>query len=217
VAGQQVFAAGSTPLDGHGPGRVGAHVGAALLLGHGHAQGDGRLLGSGDGARVVGRGAQARLPLGGEFRLVAQDRHRGQGHGERAADTAFGLHQHEHQGAARDMGAGPGFVPGQGVQFVRHAEGHELVPGRVELDLVDPVAEAVVALEHGQVSVGQVAQLHDPGAAGLGAERLEPGFGPIGALAPGRFPQANVGLEEVDVDQRRRLVLDFMGALDRGG
>jgi hypothetical protein len=118
---------------------------------------------------------------------------RGQGHGERAADTAFGLHQHEHQGAARDMGAGPGFVPGQGVQFVRHAEGHELVPGRVELDLVDPVAEAVVALEHGQVSVGQV------------------------ALAPGRFPQANVGLEEVDVDQRRRLVLDFMGALDRGG
>ena len=53
----------------------------------------------------------------------------------------------------RDVGAGLGLAPGQRVQPVRRSRPHQLVPGRMELDLVDAVPVAVVGAQHGRVLV----------------------------------------------------------------
>ena len=66
---------------------------------------------------------------------------------------ALGLaHQHEQRGA-RDVRARARLAPGQGVQPVRDGDVQQLVPGGVELDLVDAVAVAVVRAQHRRVLV----------------------------------------------------------------
>ena len=70
VAGELVLGAGAAAVDRPGDGGVGAHVGAALLLGHPHAAQRARLLGGRRVARVVFGGEEARLPLGGQLGLV---------------------------------------------------------------------------------------------------------------------------------------------------
>ena len=117
-------------------GEVGAHVGAALALGHRHTGDRGR--------RRVGRG-EARLPLGRQLRrAVAQGRDHGVGHRDRARDAEVGgAEEHERRGAD-GVGAGAFVGPRQRVQAAPDAVVQQPVPGGVELDLVDPVAVAVV-------------------------------------------------------------------------
>src|SRR5260221_606463 len=55
---------------------------------------------------------------------------------------------------ARRMGARARLAPGEGMQTIRHAGGHELVPCRMVLDGVDAVSVAIVRLEHGREGVG---------------------------------------------------------------
>ena len=95
-------APGPPPLSGVADGGVGAHVGAALLLGHRHpAEGAALALGR-QRALVVVEREEALLPLGGELGLLAQRRDRRVGHRDRAADAALGLHQqHEHRRRGR--------------------------------------------------------------------------------------------------------------------
>ena len=95
----------------------------------------------------------------------------------------------------------------------RHAQ--QLVPGGVELDLVDAVAVAVVGAELRRVLVGEGAEALGALAAGQRADRGDPLLGPVGALAAHRLDQRPVGLEEVVVDQRRRLVGDLVVAGSR--
>ncbi len=99
-------APGPPPFERRRHRRVGAHVGAALLLGHRHpAEGAALALGR-QRALVVVEREEALLPLGGELGLPAQRRDRRVGHRDRAADAALGLHQqHEHRRAG-DVGAG---------------------------------------------------------------------------------------------------------------
>ncbi len=54
------------------------------------------------------------------------------------------LRHQEEERRARDLRARPRLTPRASVQTVADAHPHELVPGWVELDLVDAIAEAVV-------------------------------------------------------------------------
>jgi hypothetical protein len=62
------------------------------------------------------------------------------------------------------------------MRAVADRQRHQLVPRRVELDLVDAVAEAVVAPELGKVAIGVARQLGDArarnGFAGLGQKSV---------------------------------------------
>ena len=82
----------------------------------------------------------------------------------------------------------------------------QLVPGGVELDLVDAVAVAVVGLQLRRVLVRLEAELDGAGAAAELAHGGDPVLGPVGALAIDGLLQHRFGLEQVVVDQRRGLV-----------
>ena len=94
-----------------GAGGVGADVGAALLLGHRHA---------GQRARVVVLEHQARLPLLGEVRVLAQRGDHRVGHRHRAHHAAVDLVPDVHQRGAHGVRAGLGVAPGQGVDAALH-------------------------------------------------------------------------------------------------
>jgi hypothetical protein len=99
------------------------------------------------------------------------------------------------------------------VQPLADPDPHQLVPGGVELDLVDAAAEAVVGAE-GRLSLVRL----EPPADHLGGAADGPEFpaallSPAGPLAAQRLAQWAVGLEGVEILQRRRLVEDLMGLL----
>jgi hypothetical protein len=89
---------------------------------------------------------------------------------------------------------------------------HQLVPRRVELDLVDSFAEAVVSAQPRRVRVGLEAPVDGLLRAGERAEVADQVVGPACALALEGFAQRCVRFEEVVVDERRRLVQDFADA-----
>ena len=89
---------------------------------------------------------------------------------------------------------------------------HELVPGRVELDLVDPLARGGMGAQHRGVGVGQLA-----GLLGLGAARELAEDGDVlvcrGAGPPSQaLLEGGVGGKEAVADQRGDLVGDGVGA-----
>ena len=91
---------------------------------------------------------------------------------------------------------GRGSRQGSACSAVRDGDVHQLVPGGVELDLVDPVAVAVVGAQDGRVLVRLPAPLERLAARDL-AERAGAVVGPAGALALERLDQRPVLLEEV--------------------
>ena len=121
---------------------VRAHVRAALTLGHRHPA-----------ERVAAR--QPRDPLLGELGLGAQRRHGGERHRERAADAGFDLAEQHEQRRPRDVRARPLVHPRQRLQARPEPEAQQRVPGRMELDLVDPLAVAVVRPQDRRVLVRQ--------------------------------------------------------------
>ena len=98
--------------DRKGTGRVGTHVSAALLLGHGHADGNAGLLLHRHVARVVFAGEDLRQPAFGKVRLQTQRRHAGVGHGQGQLLPASALVVEVHQRRTRHLRAGLGI--GQG-------------------------------------------------------------------------------------------------------
>ena len=155
-----------------------AQVRSGLLLGQGHADGAAGLALHGAGRRVVAGREDEGFPDGGELGLQAQRRNRRIGHAERTADAVLALVPEIGEHAARDMRAGLPGGPRQRMRAVADRQRHQLVPRRMELDLVDAVAEAVVAPELGQVAIGVARQLGDPRArhrlAGLGQKPVRP-------------------------------------------
>ncbi len=89
MAYQFVGLARAADADRVGAGGVGAHIGAALFLGHGHADGGAGLLRNRQVARVVLAGQDLRQPDLGEVRLQTQRRHTGIAHGHWAAGTGL--------------------------------------------------------------------------------------------------------------------------------
>ncbi len=217
VAGDLVFAARTAGADRHGPGGVGAHVRAPLLLGHRHAAEGAGLLRGRHRARIVDGRGDARLPLRRDLRLEAQGRHRRVGHRERAPHPGLHLREQQEERRPRHVGAGPRLAPGEGVEPVLDPERHQRVPGGVEFHLVDPVAVAVVRPQDRRMLV----RLESPGDRLPPAhdlpERPRPALGPLRSLAPQRLGQDRVGGEEVDVLEGRRLVEDGVGGVSGHG
>ena len=98
------------------------------------------------------------------------------------------------------------------MQLLLDREAEKLVPGGVELDLVDPVAEAVVGAQLRRVLVRRRPKGEDPLRSGQRPDGRDPLLCPVGPLAPHRLPQRLVSLEDVVVDQRRWLVEDLVGS-----
>jgi hypothetical protein len=78
----------------------------------------------------------------------------------------------------------------------------------MELDLVEPVAVPVEALQHRRMAVGVEAELHGLRTAEDLAERRQPGLGPATALARQRVAQGQIRLEQIVRFQRRGLIAD---------
>ena len=211
VPGEQVTARTRAPIPRHGhrAGGVGADVGAALLLGHRHA-GDQAALASGrPQPRVVGGGRQQRLeplrqrgrvPQGGNDRV----RHR-----DRAAVPRLGAAPQVELRGPGHVRTRAGVPPRRGVHPGADGHVHQLVPGRVELDLVDAVAEPVVGAQHGRVLVGQPAPVLRLGGAGAAADLADLRLRPAGALAAQRVQHGRV-VGYVVPGQRRGLVEDLV-------
>ena len=108
--------------------------------------------------------------------------------------------------------------PRQRVRAVADRQRHQLVPRRMELDLVDAVAEAVVAPELGQVAVGVARQLARRCAlATVAPASAQQPVRPSDLLAPGDLDQQAVAGEGVVADERRRLVHHLVRGVAIGG
>ena len=180
----------------------GADVRAALLLRHRHpAQ---------RAALVVGE-REPRLPLRGQLGVDAQRRHRRVGHGDRAHDARVGLRPQQLERGARDVRARRAATRHGSAWISRStAPAQQPVPARVVVDLVDPVAVAVVRAQPGRVALGAAAVLLRLGRAGDDAAVAHAVDRPAGALALQPLGEREVGAEEVDVLERGRLVDDVV-------
>ena len=208
VPGDLVGRARTARADGARPRRVGAHVGATLLLRHRHATERAHLLRRRDRTWIVRRRREARLPLGRDFRRGTQRRHCGVRHRDRAPVSRLDLRQHVGERRAGGMRAGLRLAPRQRVELVRDGEPHELVPGRVKLDLVDAVPVPVVRAQDGGIRVGEPAP-RERLAAGDLAEASHAFVGPR-RLATDRLDEDTVAREEVVALERRRLIRDLV-------
>src|SRR5689334_117499 len=104
--------------------------------------------------------------------------------------------------------------PGQAVDPPLDRAAQQPVPRRIELDLVDPVAVAVVGAEDRDVALGAPAVLERLDAPGHGA-RLPCAVGPpVAALTLQPFLQREIDFEEVDRLERWRLVQDLASGID---
>ena len=156
VPGDAVFA---VAVAGFGARGVGAHVRAALLLRHAHADRDAALLGRGRAEiAVVGARQEPRRPFAEQVRRMPQRRQRRVRHGHRAEMPAFRLRRHVER-AARARCRSPASlslaVEGGAMQAGEHRAPHQRVIGRVEIHLVDALAACVVALQLRRVAVGE--------------------------------------------------------------
>ena len=82
----------------------------------------------------------------------------------------------------------------------------------MEIDLVDAVAEPIVSAQLRRVGVGLEAPADRLLGAGQPAQLAKAVLRPRGALSLKRLLQWPVGLEQVVVDERRRLVQDLVDA-----
>jgi hypothetical protein len=110
------------------------------------------------------------------------------------------------------MSAGPGVPPWQRMQAIADRHLHELLVGRVELDLVNAVAEPVVSPELWRVGVGLETPADGFFSAGEPTQLVQVRESPGRALSLERLAQRPVREEKVVVDERRRLVQDFADA-----
>ncbi|MNS61075.1 hypothetical protein D3C72_940910 [compost metagenome] len=191
-------------------GGIGPHIGAALLLGHGHADGDPGLVGHADVARVVFGGEDFRQPLLRQVRLQAHGRNAGEGHGQRTATAGFGLAVQIRHASAGHMSAVLRVRPGQRGQAVLDCRAHQLVIGRMKFHQIDAMTKAVMTVEHRLVLIGKEPGFHQR-TTGQRPVSVDPRFGPTGPEPPRPFLQRQVDAVEVGAVQGRWLVGDFVG------
>jgi hypothetical protein len=109
------------------------------------------------------------------------------------------------------MRAGLRIAPRQRVDLALDGAAQQPVPRRVELDLVNAAAVAVVRLQARLVALGPAAVLLRLGAARHGAGVARAVERPAAALALQCLLQGEVGVEEVRPLERSRLVEDLVG------
>jgi hypothetical protein len=124
-------------------------------------------------AGVVFQRDEMRLPPRGNVRLSAQ---RGNGrvsHRERAARARLDSAHRQHHRCAGGVTAGSGLAPRKTVDPGRYRDPHQLVPGGMELDLVDPITETIVRLENRWVLVRLGPEPEAPSGPRLSSQTLE--------------------------------------------
>ena len=104
---------------------------------------------AGPGARHPGH------PLGCDVGLGAQRGHAGVRHGDGAAVAGLHLGRHVEEGGARRMRTRARIAPRKGMASVLDGQPHQVVPMGVELDFVDPVAEAIVGAQDRRMLLGE--------------------------------------------------------------
>ena len=175
-----------------------------MLLGHRHA---GEQPGFGEWRaqpRVVGRRSEAGLEFGGQVRRMPEGGQHRVGHGDRATVTGLDLRPQVEPSSAHNV---PAAGPGRGVQPVPHRCPQQFVPGGMELDLVDAVAEPVMRAQLGWVAVREPSPLCGLRRPRLGAKLIQL----LGlARLEARCHQERVRREPVHVRQPRWHVLDFV-------
>src|SRR5258708_29742034 len=97
-------------------------------------------------------------------------------------------------------------APREGVEPVADGPLGQPVPGGMELDLVDPVAETIVRPQHRRMGVGLEAPVDRLLRARETPQLADHVGGPRRAFPLEGFAKRRVGLEEVVVDERRWLV-----------
>ena len=126
-------------------------------------------------------------------------------HRDRAAVAGFDLAHQGEERRPRDVRSFALIAPRQRVQAVFDARPEQGVPRRVELDLVDPIAEAIVGAQPRRVFV----RLPTPLERLARQQRAERGHTlsrPTRAVAVESLRERAVLEEEVVPDERRRLV-----------
>src|SRR5262245_58527452 len=97
-------------------------------------------------------------------------------------------------------------APGVGVQAVLYGYCYQPMPGRVEVHLVDPVAETIVGAQHREEGIGvdrpslRLGRASQPTESGQFRDSL------LRTETRDRLEQALIGAERVIVGKRRRLV-----------
>ena len=159
--GHEPFMAGDPPFsaDGRfGAGGVGAHVGAALLLGHAHAErnavlGESRLL-----REIIFARQHRRRPLLVDIRRSHERGERGAGHGQRAEVPGFELRHEIEAGRARLMAASVLqriLFPYGAMQPLRDGTAHQRMIGRMIFHHVDAPALPVMRAQLRQFRIGE--------------------------------------------------------------
>ena len=100
------------------------------------------------------------------------------------------------------------------MQPVADRRRHELMPGRVELHLIDPVPVPVVSAKHGGVHIGLPGQLGCLGRAGQATKFMQFGQHRLAVLGLDGSQQNLIGRYVVP-GKRWYLVADFMGRPDQ--
>ena len=171
---------------------VRADVRAALTLGHRHPA-----------ERLAAR--QTRDPLLAEIGLCAQSRDGGERHRERAADARLDLRQQHEERCPRDVRTGPLVDPRERLHARLETEPEQRVPGRMELDLVDSLAVAVVRQELRRVLVREPAPLERLATEDV-PERRHLSLPGRAALPRQPFDQRRVRVKEVVIAEWGRLI-----------
>ena len=203
VADEFVRLARPFGADGNGARRIGAHVRAALLLGHRHADRHALLLLGGNVARIVDARLDLRQPLRGEVSLQFETGRRGEGHGDRAAVAGLDLGLHVGARGARHMRAFARIGPGRRMKPVLDRGLHQRVIGGVEADEIDAPPVSIVGVELGRILIRERPELQEFRRSGAGAECAERIAGPARAFALYRLLQRRVGIVEVGSRQVR--------------
>ena len=156
-------------------GGIGAHVGAALLFGHAHAQRDAALLPPGPESWVIAARRDLGHELGHEFALERQRRHGSVRHGDGTEVPGLDLRGHVEAGRAQHLRGGAHrrcvLAPGRGRQTRGDALAHELVISGVKLDRVAPEALSIERLQLRRMLVGRAREIEHLGRAPVLAER----------------------------------------------
>ncbi|MDT4866061.1 hypothetical protein FQZ97_1008970 [compost metagenome] len=173
MAGDAEALAPVIAASGHGLRRVGAHVRAALLLGHAHAHGHAGLVFPEFERRVVGAAGELRRPVGVDGRVVLEGWRDRVGHGNRAQGGGLQLGEEHEACGAGEVRVRGALTPRRAMQPRRGGRRHQRVVARVELHLIDAVPKAVVALELRREHIGQARMGLHLGAAHQGTERLQ--------------------------------------------
>ncbi len=200
---------------------VRADVRTTLLLGHRHARDQAPLAGRRAQPVVVLGGRQQRFEGRGQVGAVPQGGHGRVGHRDRAGVARLHLTPDVELRRARHVRTGLLPAPRRGVQAVRDGHRHQVVPVRVELDLVDAVPHSVVRTQHGRILVDDPAPLLGALAARQHAELADLALRPARALPVQAFEQRGI-LGDVVVGEGGDLVGHLMGRwhgvlLTRGG